>query len=209
MLSVLKLLPRRKLKKPPPRLLQKLRQKPPLKLKPLLKLPLKKLLKKLPLKLNFMRILKSYGTEGGVIVSTASIPEDFDITEPVFIDFDELPVPFFIEEFKAHGSKKAFLKLEDVDSLQDAEELVGKDIFFSLEEDDDFAGFTGLEVFDATTSKQVGIVKEYVDIPSNPCLEVEIAASGETVLIPCHDDLIDRVDEKKGRIFLRIPEGLL
>ena len=156
-----------------------------------------------------MRILKSYGTEGGVIVSTASIPKDFDITEPVFIDFDELPVPFFIEEFRAHGSKKAFLKLEDVDSLQDAEELVGKDIFFSMEEDDEFADFAGLEVLDAITSKKVGIVKEYVDIPSNPCLEVEIAASGEKVLIPCHDELIDRVDEKKGRIFLRIPEGLL
>ncbi|MBO7486961.1 MAG: hypothetical protein J6T58_00270, partial [Bacteroidales bacterium] len=160
-------------------------------------------------KLNFMRILKSYGTEGGVIVSTAAIPEDFDIKEPVFIDFDELPVPFFIEEFKAHGSKKAFLKLEDIDSLQDAEELVGKDIYFSLEYEDDFSGFAGLEVFDAATSKKVGTVTEYVDIPSNPCLEVEVADSGETVLIPCHEDLIDRVDEKKGRIFLRIPEGLV
>lgn len=206
MLNVLKLLPRRKLKKLPPRPLQKLKQKLPLKLKLLLKPPL---LKKLPLKLNFMRILKSYGTQGGVIVSTAAIPEDFDIKEPVFIDFDELPVPFFIEEFKAHGSKKAFLKLEDIDSLQDAEELVGKDIYFEFGEDDDYAGFTGLEVFDAETSRRVGTVTEYVDIPSNPCLEVRLPDSDETILIPCHEDLVDRVDEKKGRIFLRVPEGLL
>ena len=156
-----------------------------------------------------MRILKSYGTEGGVIVSTAAIPEDFDTKEPVFIDFDELPVPFFIEEFKAHGSKKAFLKLEDIDSLQDAEELVGREIYFSLEEDDDFAGFTGLQVFDAETKQLVGTVAEYVDIPSNPCLEVMLPDSDETILIPCHEDLIDRVDEKQGRLFLRIPEGLL
>ena len=156
-----------------------------------------------------MRILKSYGTEGGVIVSTAAIPEDFDTKEPVFIDFDELPVPFFIEEFKAHGSKKAFLKLEDVDSLQDAEELVGREIYFSLEEDDGFAGFTGLEVYDSKTRQPVGTVTEYVDIPSNPCLDVKLSGTDETVLIPCHDDLIDRVDEKQGRIFLRIPAGLL
>ena len=155
-----------------------------------------------------MRILKSYGTQGGIIVSTASIPEDFDVKEPVFIDFDELPVPFFIEDFKAHGSKKAYLKLEDIDSLQDAEELVGKDICFSLEEEDDFAGFTGLEVFDAETSRPVGTVTEYVDIPSNPCLEVKLAGSDETILIPCHEDLVDRIDEKKGRIFLKVPEGL-
>ena len=156
-----------------------------------------------------MRILKSYGTQGGVIVSTAAIPEDFDIKEPVFIDFDELPVPFFIEEFKAHGSKKAFLKLEDIDCLQDAEELVGKDIYFEFGEDDGFAGFTGLEVFDAETARRVGTVTEYVDIPSNPCLEVRLPDSDETILIPCHEDLVDRVDEKKGRIFLRVPEGLL
>lgn len=206
---MLKLLPRRKLKKLPPRLLQRLRQRPPLKLKLLLKLPLKKLLKKLPLKLNFMRILKSYGTEGGVIVSTAAFDEDFEITEPVFIDFDELPVPFFIEELKAHGSKKAYLKLEDVDSLEDAEELVGREIYFSLEEEDDFAGFAGLQVFDAETCKPVGTVTEYVDIPSNPCLEVQLPGSDETILIPCHEDLIDRIDEKEGRLFLKIPQGLI
>ena len=155
-----------------------------------------------------MRVLKSYGTEGGVIVSAADIPEDFEITEPVFIDFDELPVPFFIEEMKPHGSKKAYLKLEDVDSLNDAEELVGREIYFGLEDDDDFAGFTGLEVCDAATSKSVGTVTEYIDIPSNPCLEVKLS-DGTTTLIPCHDDLIDRVDEKAGRLFIRIPEGLL
>ena len=156
-----------------------------------------------------MRILKSYGTQGGVIVSTASIPEDFDVKEPVFIDFDELPVPFFIEEFKAHGSKKAFLKLEDIDSLQDAEELVGKDIYFSLDDEDDYAGLTGLDVFDAATSQLIGTVTEYVDIPSNPCLEVKFPDSDETILIPCHEDLIEGIDEKRGRIFLRVPEGLL
>ena len=205
---MLKLLPREKLKKLPPRLLLRLRQRPPLKLKPLQKLLLKLPLK-LPLRLNLMRVLKSYGTEGGVIVSAAAFPEDFEITEPVFIDFDELPVPFFIEEMKAHGSKKAFLKLEDIDSLEDAEELVGRKIYFSIDEDDDFAGFAGLEVFDAESKKSVGTVVEYVDIPSNPCLEVQLPGTDETVLLPCHDDLIDRVDEKKGRIYLRIPEGLV
>ena len=156
-----------------------------------------------------MRVLKSYGTQGGVIVSTASIPEDFEISEPVFIDFDELPVPFFIEEFKPHGSTKAFLKLEDVDNLQDAEELVGREIYFSIEEDDDFADFAGLEVFDAKTSRRVGTVVEYVGIPSNPCLDVRLADTDDSVLLPCHEDLVDSIDEKKGRIYLTIPEGLI
>lgn len=218
MLTVQKLSPRRKLKKLPPRPLPKLRLKPLLKSRLLLKkLPLLKRhlllkrhppLKKLPQKLS-MRVLKSYGTEGGVIISAASFPGDFDISEPVFIDFDGLPVPFFIEEFKPHGSSKAFVKLEDIDSLKDAEELVGRDVYLRSDNEQGGADFSGLQVFDAKSAKPVGKVKEYIDIPSNPCLEVQLPDSEDTVLIPCHDELIDRVDEKKGRIYIKIPEGLV
>lgn len=142
-------------------------------------------------------------------MSTADIPEDFEISEPVFIDFDELPVPFFIEEFKPHGTNKAFIKFEDIDSLQDAEEIVGKEISFGAGTDEDFAGFTGLQIFDVSSSRLAGTVTEYIDIPSNPCLEVRLTDSDKTILIPCHEDLIDRIDENNGRIYMKLPEGLL
>ena len=142
-------------------------------------------------------------------MGTADIPEDFEISEPVFIDFDGLPVPFFIEELKDHGTNKAFVKFEDIDSLQDAEEIVGKDISFGIDTDEDYADLSGLQVIDVSSSRIAGIVTEYIDIPSNPCLEVRLPDSDETTLIPCHEDLIDRIDEGNGRIYMKIPEGLL
>jgi 16S rRNA processing protein RimM len=79
-----------------------------------------------------MRILKSYGTDGGVLVNSSEIPEGINLNEPATIVFDGLPVPFFIEEIRDKGSR-AVIKFEDVDSLAQAEELVGKDAAFACE----------------------------------------------------------------------------
>ena len=47
------------------------------------------------------QVLKSNGTDGELVMSFRDIaPEDINIKEPVFIVFDGLPVPFFIESFE-------------------------------------------------------------------------------------------------------------
>ena len=173
--------------------------------KPLLKKPLPppKRLPKL-LQSSTMRVLKSYGAEGGVIASVN--PHDIDIEEPVFINFDELPVPFFIEHIKPHGATKSFIKFEDIDTLEDAEELVGREIYFEEDYYDDDGSLIGLTLFDAS-GKEIGPVTEYIDIPSNPCIEVEHA--GERKLIPCHEDLVRKIDPENRRIYIEIAEGLL
>jgi ribosomal 30S subunit maturation factor RimM len=76
-----------------------------------------------------MRILKSYGTDGGVLVNFSEIPEDVNLKEPVTIVIDGLPVPFFIEEIREKGSR-AVIRFEDVDTLAMADALVGSDASF-------------------------------------------------------------------------------
>lgn len=150
-----------------------------------------------------MRILKSYGTEGGVIVSAPEVDLEERANEPVFISFDGLPVPFFIEEVTPRGGAKYFVKLEDIDSLEAAEELVGKDADFE-EDGEDYAD----EIIGYTLCNQdgtpVGKITAYEDIPGNPCLEIE----GGT-LIPCPDELIVKVDNRNRKIWLEIADGLL
>ncbi len=150
-----------------------------------------------------MRILKSYGTEGGVIVSAPEVDIEERANEPVFISFDGLPVPFFIEEVTPRGGAKYFVKLEDIDSLEAAEELVGKDADFE-EDGEEYAD----EIIGYTLCNQdgtpVGKIIAYEDIPGNPCLEIE----GGT-LIPCPDELIVKVDNRNKKIWLEIADGLL
>ena len=71
--------------------------------------------------------MKSNGTDGELVLGFREIaPEDINLQEPVFIIFDGLPVPFYIESFTKRGNAKALVRLTDIRSMEDAEELAGK-----------------------------------------------------------------------------------
>ena len=165
--------------------------------------------------LRIARVLKSYGTEGEILAGFRDVdPEDLNLEEPVFIMFDGLPVPFFIDSFKSKGTSKALLRLTGIRSLKDSEEIVGADIFvrpeaIDSEDDDELAledlvGWTLLDEDDT----EVGTITGFEPIPGNPCLYVE-TRNGDTVMVPLHDDLIIDIDEEALRITMTIPEGLL
>ena len=153
------------------------------------------------------KVLKSHGVEGEILVGVRDLaPEDINIGEPVFVEFDGLPVPFFIRSFRQRGNDKAILAFEDVATLEDAEELVGRALWmvedlFEDEEEESFEDFVGWTV------QGVGPVTAFLDIPSNPCLEVETPAG--PVILPLHEDLVLSLDPDRRVLELSIPEGLL
>jgi 16S rRNA processing protein RimM len=149
------------------------------------------------------KILKSNGIEGDLLVGLLDIGiEDIDTTEPVFVVFDGLPVPFFIESIEAKGRTRAIVHLTDIDSLEDAEETVGREILLDAEyEDDGEEDFTGWMLFDG--EKLIGTITGIEEIPGNPCLEVAGA------LIPLHEDFIVSADPQKRILVMNLPEGLL
>ena len=154
------------------------------------------------------QVLKSNGRDGELLVSFSGIaPEDIDLEEPVFIEFDGLPVPFYFESFTPRGNTRALVRLTGVRNLTDAEELVGRDVcaeddLYEDEEED----LTGWTVLDADGT-EVGTVTAHEDIPGNPCIWVE-TGHGE-VLVPLREELVLDVDEQKETLRMTIPEGLL
>ena len=159
--------------------------------------------------LQIAKVLKSNGTDGGVLFGFRSIdPQDIDLKEPVFIEFDGLPVPFFIESLSAKGASKAVAHITDVSSLKDAEEIVGREVFADYFEEDedgpgDFSGWTLYDTAGEGGARLVGTVDSLEPIPGNPCLSVAGA------LVPLHEDLVEKVDKERRHLFLRLPEGLL
>lgn len=154
------------------------------------------------------QVVKSNGTEGEIIISLHTPFEDFKTDEPVYLIFDGMPVPFFIKEIRQRGKTRAIAKIEDIDSLEDADEIIGKDILSESLEDgssqeDDLVGWI---LYDQQ-GYEVGTVTGFVDIPSNPCLAVE--REGEEVYVPFHEDLILGADPDNREIQMDIPEGLL
>ena len=152
--------------------------------------------------LQIAKILKSNGTDGGLLIGVRDIDvNEIDLKEPVFIEFDGLPVPFFIQDIQQKGTSKAVVHLNDVTSLQDAEEIVGREVYIEGEwEEEEELNFDGWTVYDH--DRKLGTVTGLEPIPGNPCLYI-----GD-ILIPFHEDFIVSLDEKKKTLHLNLPEGL-
>ena len=198
------------------------------------------------------QVLKSNGTDGELVMGFREIaPEDINLNEPVFIVFDGLPVPFFIESFTKRGNTKALVRLTDICSMEDVEEIAGKAVYIEEDnlpemtlEDDGFAALVGWTLLtpgmpdqvghddngvehddngvehddngvehddevgeDDVVLYEVGEITDFIDIPNNPCIEVE--TENGAVMLPLHEDLILSLDPENLEIIMQIPAGLL
>ena len=154
------------------------------------------------------QVLKSNGRDGELLMSFTGIaPEDIDLEEPVFIEFDGLPVPFYFESFSQRGNSRALVRLTGVHDLTDADELAGSLLYAEddlyEDEEEDLTGWTVLN----EDGEKVGVVSAHEDIPGNPCIWVE-TGHGES-LLPLREELLLDVDEEKQTLRMEIPEGLL
>ncbi len=193
--------------------------------------------------LQIAQVLKSNGTDGELVMSFREIaPEDINLKEPVFIVFDGLPVPFFIESLVKRGHSKALVHLTGICCQEDVDEIAGKAVYIEDDnapeltlEEDGFAALVGWMVLTPETPDQVGCdeedqdgcdedgqdviagltgnlyevgeITEFIDIPNNPCIEVE--TENGAVMLPLHQDLILSVDPENQEIIMQIPAGLL
>src|SRR5687768_17419405 len=78
-------------------------------------------------------IMKPHGLKGQVTISLdADAPEDFSDIEILFVETRERLLPYFIEAISVRGNK-AFLKLEEVDSPEEAQRISKSAIYLPKE----------------------------------------------------------------------------
>jgi 16S rRNA processing protein RimM len=158
-------------------------------------------------------VLKPHGLKGEVTVSIdADCPNDFATLDAVFLSSNERLVPYFIQQVSVRGSK-AFVKFEDVDSPEGAEEISKQAIYLPKAArpkstrgefyDDEITGF---EVIDETAGT-LGNVTEVMQAGANRLL---VLMQGEKeVLIPVNSPFILSINKSKKRISVDLPEGFL
>jgi len=164
--------------------------------------------------LPIAKVIKSFGTKGEVLIRYApSFQEDINEKKPVFITFDELPVPFFIETITPRGASQVVIKLKGVDNIELADEITGQVVMIeygSLEPDEpSLTDYIGFKVEDSTGTT-IGTVSNFYDYPNNPCFGItrEDKNSGE-LLLPVHEHIILGSDSTSSTIIVNIPNGLL
>ncbi|MGK7389577.1 MAG: ribosome maturation factor RimM [Candidatus Cyclobacteriaceae bacterium M2_1C_046] len=158
-------------------------------------------------------VIKKHGLKGGVsIYIDADEPENYINLESVFVEIDQKLIPFFIEEFSLLGDK-AYVKFEDIDSVEEAEELKGSRLFLPLEALPPLEGnqFYYHEIIGYKVNEQdagdIGVVKDVFETTAQDLLFVD--HNGKEILIPIDDDIIIKVEHTEKMLYVSLPEGLL
>lgn len=135
----------------------------------------------------------------------------------IFVGLGANPIPYFIES--AREGNSFLVKLEDVNSKEDAETLAHKPIFLREEDlmekeeevadefsDNRYEKWIGYTIID----EEVGLIGKIDQILSLPGHFTALIMHGEKeVLVPLHERLIVRINKEKKELIFNLPSGLL
>ncbi len=162
------------------------------------------------------KISKPYGLRGHVnIILNSEAGNYFEIDNPLFIDIDGQRVPFFVEEIDLGSGDQAIVKLEFLDSVDEARKICGCEVYFdpskkpcSQKGDSTSSDFNVMIGYDASDLNigYLGKVTDYIRNDLNAVLVVD--HEGKELLIPAVEELIHRLDHKELTIQFHLPEGL-
>lgn len=161
------------------------------------------------------KVLKSNGSDGFLVLGIHALTvQDFlslTLQEkvPVFLYFEGLPVPFFIEEAVPRGKSRLVARMTGIRSLRDADEVAGATVYIDQAQlsdatgdmAEDFSRIAGWTLCDRGVA--VGTIVSFEDIPGNPCLMLEGG-----VLVPLHEDFIRSADADRQCLDMDLPAGL-
>lgn len=141
-----------------------------------------------------------------------------DIFDRVDCDYlicsiDDILVPFFIEEYRFHGEFSALVKLEDVDTEEQARLFTNREVFFpkkwqekNSNNDVSWDYFKGFRIEDEE-GNEIGVISHVDDTTINALFSVQ--RNGKEFLIPAREEYILGIDHQAKVITLDPPEGLL
>lgn len=160
------------------------------------------------------RIVSKFSFKGEVLIKLdTDEPETYLEMESVFVEYDNNLVPFFIERSSLQKSNLLRVKFEEVDTEEDAEDLMKCDIYLPLnllpelsEDQFYFHEIIGFTVEDELYGT-VGILTGVNDTTTQALFEIE--KDGKQVLIPMNDHFLLKVDKKSKTIQVKTPEGLI
>lgn len=128
---------------------------------------------------------------------------------------DGIFVPFFIEEYRFRSDSTALVKLEGIYTAERARMFTNIEVYFPVEHVSEEATaaelswdfFVGFRMEDVRHGS-LGTVIE-VDATTVNTLFVVEQSDGEELLVPAQEAFIVGIDQKKKRITVDLPEGLL
>lgn len=159
-------------------------------------------------------IAKLHGFKGEVsLFLDVTDPSDYATLDALYIDINGQLTPFFVTSISLKNKGFAALKLEGVDSENDAKIILRKSCYLPLTllpelDDKHFYDHevVGFKVIDAEFG-EVGTIDQIIDLAVNPLIQIK---NGEKeILVPFVNNLVQRVDRANKTLYIAAPEGLI
>jgi 16S rRNA processing protein RimM len=160
------------------------------------------------------KIVSKYSFKGEVLVKLdADEPELYETMESVFISLRDSLVPFFITDVRLHKSSLLRIKFEDIDSEEEADHIMGSELYLPLEFLPPLEGnkfyfheVIGFKVIDQHFG-EIGTITSINDSTSQALFIIDF--KGKEVLIPIIDEFLTKVDREQKTIEVNTPKGLI
>jgi len=160
------------------------------------------------------KIVSQFSFKGELLIKLdTDEPEAYTEMESVFVDINENLVPFFIVKSSLHRSTLLRVRFEDVDSEEEADEIMKCDVYLPLTMLPELEGdkFYFHEIIGYTVEDinygNIGKVVSINDSTAQALFEIE--KDDKQILIPMNDEFIEKLDKKNKIIYLKTPEGLI
>lgn len=160
------------------------------------------------------KIAKKFSFKGEVLIYLdTDEPEMYQDMESVFVLMNRNLIPFFIESSSIHKEKFLRVKFEDVDSEEEAENLLSSEVYLPLTMLPKLEGnkfyyheIIGFKVIDQRLG-DIGTVHAILDNAAQPIFE--IFKGQKQILVPMIDSFIIEVNRKDNELVLNTPIGLV
>lgn len=159
------------------------------------------------------KIIRVKGVKGEVeIFLDSDNPAHYKTLTSVLVKLNDDLVPFFIQQISIH-KRFALVKLEGVDSLEDALYLSDKEVFLPMENLPPLPenryylhDLLNCRVVDHSLG-YLGNISGITEVAGQPVAAVD--KNGDEILFPLHHVFIERHSKEANTLFVNLPEGLV
>ena len=156
------------------------------------------------------KIVKTHGYSGMLmLVSNDILDEESETLKKIFVVVDGLSVPFQVEELTLLTGTSAYLKLEFIDTKEEAFKFVNYEVSSEIvsqepNTDTSLEQLIGFAIYDVRHGN-IGIIRRVEDYKGNIVLQV-MDGEKET-LISLFPELVTNINENAKTIHIVAPDG--
>jgi 16S rRNA processing protein RimM len=159
------------------------------------------------------RIAKTHGIKGEVTIRLdVDDPSAYHDMKYFLLEINKVLTPFFVEKMTCSGDK-VFVKVQDINTVEAASALTGKEVFLPLELLPKLSGkqfyyheVKGFLLIDEIHG-ELGPINDVIEYPTQAIIQV--FKDKKEILIPILDQVIQKVDRKTKKLYIQAPDGLI